>query len=291
MKQIIWIIGFLVLVFLGDRLGGYLLQQLTLSSQFRYSRLYTGQAEADLLFVGNSRGLTFYQPYLEEKTGLTTFNLSYNGLPVDLADALVRDYYDQYASPKQVIIEISICDRFDKQLLMNFSPYLPFSGRIDSLISIADPKIRNGIAVSHLFRYNSEIFQRAMYYLNRSDKYWVINRQLGKSQSQNIDSDYEFIIQFPEESPEILGRLVRYCQSRGSQVSLVVGPYFPPFGQRISNLNTFIQAIEQATGLAVLNYTGTIPDYHHFADYQHLNLAGSKLFVDQLLRDSVLVAK
>ena len=70
MKHLLWFSGFLTLLLAGDRLGGLLLQRQVDASLFRYSRLYRGEAGADLLFVGNSRGLTFYQPFIEEKTGL-----------------------------------------------------------------------------------------------------------------------------------------------------------------------------------------------------------------------------
>ena len=35
------------------------------ADQFRYSRLYNSTEDADILFVGNSRGLTFFQPEAE----------------------------------------------------------------------------------------------------------------------------------------------------------------------------------------------------------------------------------
>ena len=65
MKKPLWFIALFALVFAGDRLGGRLLQKQVDSSLFRYSRLYRGDAAADILLVGNSRGLTFYQPYIE----------------------------------------------------------------------------------------------------------------------------------------------------------------------------------------------------------------------------------
>ena len=67
MKNIIWIIATIALAFLGDRTAGWVLGKITTESNFRYSRLYGGEAECDVLLVGNSRGLIFYQPYVEEK--------------------------------------------------------------------------------------------------------------------------------------------------------------------------------------------------------------------------------
>jgi len=89
LKKILWIIALLIITFAGDRLGGWILKQQVDKSQFRYSRMYTDRGEADILLVGNSRGLIFYEPHIEEVTGKKTLNLSYNGMSVDLMNQLV----------------------------------------------------------------------------------------------------------------------------------------------------------------------------------------------------------
>ena len=78
--------------FTGDRFFAFILKKGVQQSQFRYSRMYRGEAEASILLMGNSRGLGFYQPYIEEVTGEETFNLSYNGMTMDVAAALISDY-------------------------------------------------------------------------------------------------------------------------------------------------------------------------------------------------------
>ena len=88
MKKSFWILGLILLFFIGDRVGGHLLKRIADQSQFRYSWLYSKNAKSDILFVGNSRGLMFYQPYIEEKTNFSTLNLSYNGMPMNLANLL-----------------------------------------------------------------------------------------------------------------------------------------------------------------------------------------------------------
>ena len=73
MKKIYWILAIIALFFIGDRVGGYIVKQVVLKSQFRYSRMYKGEAKADILLVGNSRGLSFFQPTIEEFTKKETF--------------------------------------------------------------------------------------------------------------------------------------------------------------------------------------------------------------------------
>src|SRR4030081_1592406 len=95
-KKISFILLMLAVIFLGDRFWSQLLQIVVGKSQFRYSRLYNGKAAADILIAGNSRGLNFYQPYMEELTHKKTFNISYNGLPGNLAMLLCMDYVEKY---------------------------------------------------------------------------------------------------------------------------------------------------------------------------------------------------
>src|SRR5690606_27714487 len=101
----LYIFLFLLILFTGDRLLSILIDKFIVSkSEFRYSKLYRGKAKADILIIGNSRGLSFYQPSIEEETGLSVFNLSYNGLPTNLALVLFKDYLKVNGAPKLVII-------------------------------------------------------------------------------------------------------------------------------------------------------------------------------------------
>ena len=138
MKRIFWILALVVLFFAGDRISGWVLKQLTMSSQFRYSRMYKGEAKSDILLVGNSRGLIFYQPYIEEITGKSTFNISYNGMPMDLGRVLVEDYLDKYPAPEQMIVDVTMCDRKNSQLVTGFNLYAPYSEKLFELIKKDD---------------------------------------------------------------------------------------------------------------------------------------------------------
>jgi len=88
--------------------------------------MYQGKAAADILLVGNSRGLIFYQPYIEEITGKSTFNVSYNGMPIDLGQTLVEDYFANYKAPETMILDVTMCDRENTKLISGFNLYKSF---------------------------------------------------------------------------------------------------------------------------------------------------------------------
>ena len=287
MKHLLWYAAFLALLFTGDRLAGWLLQRQTMASQFRYSRLYDGRGGAELLLVGNSRGLTFYEPYIEQRSGLTTFNLSYNGLPMDVANALVQDYLDRYPTPRIMVLDITICDRPNNELLAGFASYAPFSARLAGLLRDSLPKLWAGNQLSQLTRFNNEIFQRALFHRHRTDKDWLLDRVISpKLVAEAAQHNYPL-----EVHPQLVAQLraaVQAAQAKGVQVQLVISPYFPGFAERVTNLDALKTAVEQATGLPVHDYRQALTDPADFGDYMHPNQKGSLHYIDLLRTDRIL---
>lgn len=276
-------------VFIGDRLGGWMLGKAVQYSQFRYSRLYSGKADCDLLFAGNSRGLIFYQPYIEEKTGRRTCNLSYNGMPISLAAALIKDYLDLHAPPKILMLDVTLLDeRMDKRLVTGFNCYAPYSERLAGLLRDSFPNDFYAGKAFWLYRYNSEVFQRALYYLNKSDEDWLLDRIISPTMQEDIVKQKTFDYDFTPDMLSALADLVHYAQQKGVQVELVINPYYPPFSKKIGNIAALKTAVEQATGLSVYDYSDAISGVQGFGDYQHLNKVGAKQYLDTLLASGLL---
>jgi len=313
------------LFFAGDRLFGWVLKQLTEKSQFRYSRLYQGKAKADILLVGNSRGLIFYQPYIEKITGKKTFNISYNGMPINLAEVLVKDYLEKYPAPKQMILDVSMCDRLNKSLISGFNIYTPYSPRMYDLIHLNDTTGAVAGKIVNLYRYNSEIFQRSIFYLNKTDEDWLLDRVINDAMVAGITDYVADTIKIvkrdtikPEDRKERLFKgvmnqiastvtgktngedeyvkgvmehlaaTVNYAKSKGVDVQLVINPYYPPYLDKLVNLDLLKAEAEKATGMKVHDYSAAVTDREGFGDYQHLNKAGSRIFLDKLKADGIL---
>lgn len=294
MKKLIWIFALIVLTFTGDRLGGWVLKQQVEKSQFRYSRLYTQRAQADILLVGNSRGLIFYEPYIEEITGLKTFNLSYNGMSIDLMRNLVEDYFEKYDAPQRMIVDVTMCDRINDQLTSGFNTYSAYSERLQKLIFERGGNMGYGAQFSHLFRYNSEIFQRALFYLNKTDKDWLLDRVINKNMVAEAGNLEAYTIDLEPDSTDLeylpanLKAMIAVAQAKGTEVHLVINPYYPAFAKKIENLESFKTKIETFTGLKVKDYSSSILEEKGFGDYQHLNKYGARLYLDQLKKDGIL---
>lgn len=278
-----WILAFLMLAVLGDRLIGFILQKITEKSQFRYSRLYYAQEDADILFVGNSRGLTFYQPEVEKLTSLKTMNISYNGMPADLAKCFVMDYLDLHKVPKLMIVDITMCDRENDMLKSGFNLYTPVSFRMDTLLmgiqspdTYAGRKIVYGGHVSRLYRYNSEIFQRVLYHRNKTDEDWLIDRVISASSANDTTLKSYQVRMFPNMVAH-LKEMITTAQAKGVEVKLVINPYFPPFATTIrdSFLTPLKMHVEKETNLPVNDFSTILVEREEIGDFQHANKKGS----------------
>lgn len=285
MKPLLWLAAFLLLLFSGDRLAGHFLQKQAEKSQFRYSRLYSGEAKADILLVGNSRGLNFFQPYMEEVTGKKTYNLSYNGLPMDVAKVLVLDYFDRYPAPEKMVVDITNCDRMNDQLMAGFLTYSGKSFRLDTLIHSKLPKVWWGGKLSALFCLNNEIYQRALFHRNKPDTDWLRDHVMSEKLATEASKE-PYDLQIHPYLIQQLKETVAAAQAKGIGIELVIGPYAP--GYQVNNLDALKAAVEQATGLPVRDYRQALSDPRAFSDYRHLNVRGSKAFIDLMRKDGAL---
>jgi hypothetical protein len=285
MKQVLWFTSFFALLVAGDRLGGLWLQKQVDKSQFRYSRMYRGDAGADILLVGNSRGLTFYEPYIASKSGLKTFNLSYNGLPMDLSKVLVQDYLEKYPAPKVMVIDITGCDRTNDALLSGFLCYTHDSRRIDTLIQRKLSTEWRAGRLTALYRYNNEVFQRALYHRNRSDSDWLLDRVISDKQASEAEKN-SYDLELHPYLIQQLTEMVETAKGKGIQVQLVISPYLPGF--KVKNLDQLKDAAQQATGLPVRDYRAALTDKAFFGDFMHPNKAGAMRYLDLLRADGVL---
>jgi hypothetical protein len=279
MKHLLWFAALVLVLLLGDRLGAYFLAKKTAVSGFRYARMYNQHAGADILLLGNSRGLAFYQPYIERITGKKTFNLSYNGLPMDLAQVLVADYLERYSAPEILVLDITMCDRENDELLAAFTTYAAASPHLDSLIHHKIPNVWWGAQVSHLFRYNNEIFHRALYYQGKTDEDWLLDRVISRQLAANV-ADHSYDITFRPQLLEALKNTCAIARAKGVTTQLVIAPYFPGF--RVNGLDAWKSAVEAATGLKVRDDRHLLNDPTLFGDFMHPNQQGSQVFMDSL---------
>ena len=126
----------LAVVLVGDRTLACMLAKVVSRTGTRFARAYRGGLEADVLVIGDSRGVNgLYGPAIRDVTGLSAFNLAYNGLSMHLCEALFLDYLEHNRAPRLLIVEASNVRSPDEMLdslrLLGRSRYVYLDAIID----------------------------------------------------------------------------------------------------------------------------------------------------------------
>ena len=299
-KSLIWVFAFLLLAFAGDRAIGYYFSKMTQNSQFRFSKLYNSNDSADIVFLGNSRGLTFYLPAAESVSQKKCVNLSYNGMPADLSKNLFFDYLDHHPKPETVVIDVTMCDRDNDALKQGFLLFIPYSKRLDTLIRGINPsenknigkKIMLGSTISHLYRYNNELFQRVLFHRNKTDKD-IINDRVISELAANDTAFKSYQVRMFKERVADLKEIIDTARARNIAVKLVINPYYPAFADvvRDSFLAPLKTYVEQQTQMSVSDFSKSLNIRDEFGDYQHANKKGSEHYVSILNENNIFGAE
>jgi hypothetical protein len=280
-RALIWFTALIAVVVAGDRLFSWVLEKMLVQSQFRYSRLYRGGNDADVLIIGDSRGLhSFYVPAIEEMTGRRAFNLSWYSMSTRIAEAVLLDYLDRNRQPRMVIIEVTDVAVEDLLLTSELRTYADFSPRLAALYNEAHPSAAFAGRLFHLLNLNSVFYLEALHSMNRSDQD-LINRSPMPAGLRNLRPGL-WTMPRPENLAA-LRRIIRNLRRRGVEVRLILTPYRP----LPRNMGELANVVARSAGMPIWNYGSSLSDPDDFADTMHLNERGSRALLAMMNRDGV----
>lgn len=273
----------------GDRVLGAAGTTLLERSQLRFSRLYRGDLPADVLILGNSRGVnTLSAPALSDETGLRVRSLAWNGISAEIGEDLWLDWLDRHAAPKLVLVEVSFLTGSNRQL-SDFSPYFTLSTRLADLARRDIPHTYWGCRVSRLFCLNSELTLRALAYARKSDQGWANQYTITPAlleETRNLPPQPMDPV-LPADVAALEGILAS-ARAAGAQVRLLYGPYLPAYRAHLEDVPGWIEGVERAVGAPVRDYSQAVSDPDLFSDRIHMNARGARSFAATLVRDGVL---
>ncbi len=258
-----------------------------LRSQLRFSRLYHGGMDNEILIIGNSRGVNgFFAPLIQQRTGARTFNLSYNGMSAVVAEAVLDDYLDHNAQPRLIVFEVtnvySSEDALKDLALFRFA-----SPRLEALQRAFDPEIAAACRVSRLITFNNELFLRSLYYLRSTDQGWVNRGHIDAALLASVDTMHRVALALPPQNVAALVRSVNRARRDGIAVELVVTPFLRSYRAKIANFPQWKASLQARLGAPILDYSSAVSDDRDFGDRLHLNFTGSRVFLDRLVADGV----
>lgn len=288
----LWVALLIGLIFTGDRLFSVGLKQLLLASEFRYSNLYAGRSRADVLIIGNSRALNCcYAPAIQQKYGISAINLAYNGLPMEMAAALIEDYYDLNVPPKILIIEATSLTHgnYSRDIYL----YAAVSRRLRKLFEADLPNRYLTEKLFHLQTYNRETFLRVLYYLRRSDQNWINRYRISPEIVRESHDMSTTTWENRKENINALMDVMSIANRFGTRVVIIVSPYLPGYIDKVLNFDAWLTELRTLVGgqATVWDYSRALTDLDYFADRVHLNEDGSRRLLDIMRNDGIFVIK
>jgi hypothetical protein len=178
-------------------------------------------------------------------------------------------------------------DRFNPQLVSAFQPYRKYSNRLSVLIKESTPHSWYGGSISHLYRFNSEVFWRALSCLKRTDEDWLMQRSMNANLQNEVGETEEIIYENQPGILEEMKALIDRLEKAGVAVRLIVNPYYPPYIRRMTSYPDWRKRLERELGRPVLDYSQVISRPQYFGDYLHLNQNGAKEYMNLLFTEGL----
>jgi hypothetical protein len=284
--DLIVVFCFAFIVFTSDRVLSIYLGKLLLKSNFRISLLYKGKSSSDIILIGNSRATaSLYAPDIEKLTKKNTFQLGYQGMSMNLAEILIKDYYDKNKKPKLIVIEAT-CLMTDDVLINDLKAYAWLSPRLAEKFKLLDPMGYKLSQLSNLYYFNGEIFLKTLFLLKKPDPYSISSLEMTADMLLTIKKHQIWVSR--AENLKALKRIIEFAGSHGSEVRLLLAPVHPNHFKEISNINAWKAEINELlkTGTTSLwDYLEALDDSKKFSDSYHVNYQGSKALLKHLYDD------
>ncbi|MFN3189923.1 MAG: hypothetical protein ACE361_05315 [Aureliella sp.] len=281
---------FLMALIVGDQLGGAALNELVGRSGQRFSAIYRGDLNADVVILGNSRGIhMFHPPALSEALDRRFANLAFNDLPPAIMPLLWEDYLKSHPAPKRIILEVSSVGVQDYPgSLERFSYLIDCNPEIRSIIAKENRLHANLSQVSRLFRYNSPLTWRSLLFLCKSDQSWIMNSQLNGDMFTKAIEESDAELRFDAARASALAEVVRLSQERGIMVECVLAPYEPRYAKRLERKKEWLEWLQGQIHHPIEDLSGALPDSIHFADHLHLHEDGAAHFAKEIRQEKLL---
>ncbi len=284
-RNLLKILFFVVIVFVGDRLGGELMQRIFMKSGFRYSMLYRGELEADIAVLGNSRGLHMYHPpAMEVVTGQEVVNLAFNGLPTQAMPVIWADYLKHHNAPKLLVLEISCIGVAGAPgSIEQLSVLIDQNSNFLELIQDRNVRVGCAAKLSRLFRYNGSLMWRSLL-LKNSDQSWIMDSQLNEAMLEQLVESSTTEMLRSKENIDAIRQVLETANQHGVQVKLVLAPYHPRFYERLTQprVDAWRDWVEKEVDFPVDDHSQQMTDPRLFADHLHLNKQGAKQLAESL---------
>ena len=288
MRSFKFIIFFILIFIIGDRLLSSSLIYLSKYSSLPYAKVYTERARSDILILGDSRAYH----HLNENdwtfaTGYKTFSLSMTGSPMLLQEVLLKDYIEKYGNPKLIVIELNaLISPLDKILSLKYLGLM--SDNFKYLMREYYYKHYMLCKTFNLFFLNS------IDYLNILHKVFV---EYSQPKLSGIITEEELkIVKENKYTPYFKNKkynfksLKRIIEEYGDDVKLIfiITPFNKNFLEKQYEKDEWVQQVKVLipSNNKLYDFSNSISNNEYYFDDRHLNDKGVKILLDIMKKEN-----
>ena len=290
-RPLLLAIAFVLVLFAGDRLLGLAIERAILTSEFRYSRLYRGGMDMDIVVFGNSRALNVVDaPTASRSLGRPVFNASFPGLDTTSVAPLIVDYLRLNEPPDVLILEITGLTVEPGTAYDMFAMYFGRSPTMRQLLRTYQPRRALGCSLSHVFRANGPMVQRSLVYMSSNDQGWITPAQR-VIPKELLDQPYtNTTLSIHPANLEALRTIVQACEKAGTRLVPMIAPYAPGSLGDWDIAGDYRRILGDAAPNCppIADYSHAIDQVNAFADRVHTNSRGAAILLERMKTDGIL---
>jgi len=256
----------------------------------RLGELLNGEINKELIVLGSSRGAgNILVGQLEKETGLSSYNLSYQGSNVNFHEFVLKTLLEFNKKPKTILLSIDNPSHFSSDVSIKFrsdvlEPYTKHNYINSTLI---DKGINNRL--SHFFclsRLNKSHFRLKkgkVSSINPLDEYG----SMPLIKKKNLDLKYNSAISPYSKTKEAMDKINAFksiqnlCHANDIELIYVFSPNFRPFNHNF--YKRFKELIKPNEKVILFDKSKQVyqnPEY--FYDYAHLLENGAEIFTSEI---------
>jgi len=262
----------------------------------KWNEVIEGGIDADILIVGSSRALVHFDPrIIEEKTGMTCYNLGLDGSKYSSQEKVLDLYLAHNKKPKILIWSLDLGSFQPIEGIYRYEQFLPFWN---------EPEVKSILKLNKEQDQGYFNYPIIKYSNNPSLKYRGLLKQVGfnvsepklyqgyRESNKTWDGKFdEFVLKnvesFQEDFDERIfsnfkSELEQLHQS-GTSIHLVIAPMYYKAKELIANsdyvINRF-KALSREENYSFLDYSADSMSYYknNFYNGNHLNKTGTEVF-------------
>lgn len=305
LKVLLFIAPFLILAYpLDVFMSGLLMQSHEVPGEYEVMNdIYSGELNCDIAIYGSSRAWVHVDPIIiEDSTGQKAYNFGIDGHNFWMQYLRHLEYLNHNEKPSRIIMSVDVFT-FQKEadLYYNnqFLPYMLWNKNIKKYTSSY-----NGFDV---FDYNIPLFRFLRDRAIKSKCFQIaLNKNLlppyriqgFKGMDREWNNDFEkareemsfFEVQIHEPSILLFKQFIEECKALNIEVDLVYTPEHISGQKFVSNRVEIFEIFNEIANeydLLFLDYSDNELCFNkkYFYNASHLNLEGSKLFTQILIKD------